>query len=74
MDISDNREARAGTSIRDVRMEEGPWDTIQVEKGKVPIEENRSIFEEGTSSGALNLPYGSDDDEEGYIYVPLELL
>ena len=45
-------------------MEEMPRDTTPTEKGKFLVEEARSIFEEGTSSGALNLPYGSNDEEE----------
>ena len=40
----------------------------------MPIKEAKPIFEQGTSSGALNLPYGSDDDKEEYIYVPPKLL
>ena len=38
------------------------------------MKEARPIFEEGTTSGALNLPYGSDEEEEEYIYVPPKLL
>ena len=61
-----------------MRLEERCHDIVQVETSaeikEMPMKEARLVFEEGTSSGALNLPYGSDDDEEEYIYVSLELL
>ena len=40
----------------------------------MPRKEAKPSFEKGETSGTLNLPYGSDDDEEEYIYVPPKLL
>ena len=40
----------------------------------MPREEARPNFEKGATSGTFNLPYGSDDDEEEFIYVPPKLL
>ena len=74
VDVVDGRAIEANIASGELRMEERPLDIIQEEKGKMHIEEARPIIEEGTPSGALNLPYVSDDDEEEYIYVPLEKL
>ena len=37
-------------------------------------EDVRLVIEEGASSGALNIPYASDEKEEEYIYMPPKLL
>ena len=75
MDIVESRASRARTSTGSVRLEERPQDIVQVETStevsEVPMKDARLVFEEGTTSGALNLPYGSDEDEEEYIYVYL---
>ena len=55
------------------RLEERPLDA-KVDKGKIPIEKEKHIIEEETTSGALNFPHESDDDDEEYIYIPKELL
>ena len=78
MDIVESRASRVRTFAGSVRLKERPQDMVQVETSietsEMPRKEARPVFEEGTTSGALNFPYGSDEDEEEYIYVPPELL
>ena len=78
MDIAESRELGVSTFVGSIRLEESHQDIVQVETSaktsEMPKKEARLVFEEGTTSGALSLPYGSDEDEEEYIYVPLELL
>ena len=78
MDIVESIASGARTFIGSVILEERPQDIAQAETSaevsEVLMKDVRPVFEEGTTSGALNLPYGSDEDEEEYIYVPLEFL
>ena len=75
MDIAKSRALGVRTFAGSVRLEERPQDIVQVESStdtsEMPRKETRLVFEEGTTSGAMNLPYGSDEDEEEYIYVYL---
>ena len=64
VDIVERRPAGASATTGEIRMEERPRDIIQTKKGKSSTKEARHVFEEGTSSGTLNLPYGSDDEEQ----------
>ena len=78
MDNVESRASKVGTSVGEIRLEERPQDIAQAktstETNDMPREEARPSFEKEATSGALNLPYGSDNDEEEFIYVPNELL